>query len=101
MPHPGWVVARKSEALDDETGRDAADPRREESAHDPAGEPIRDEDREVPDRDADHRPDEDAHACSATAPSRPQTIVGRGRAMPRAWRCPATGGMGPGLYPDR
>src|SRR5438552_2883034 len=82
MPHPAWVVAWESEALDD------------------AGEPIRNEDREVPDRDSDHRPDEDAHACPGTARSRAQMIVGRARAMPRAWRCPRPGGMGPGLHPD-
>src|SRR4051794_31581118 len=81
MAHPRWVVARESEALDHETRGDSADPRREEGADDSAGEAIRDEDREVPDRDADHRPDEDAHVT-------------------RAWRWSRRAGMGPRLQPE-
>src|SRR3954466_11145575 len=84
--HAGWIVAGQGEALEHEPRRQGTEPGREERADDASGELVRDEDREVPQRDARHRPDEDAHdALSSRTDAAGKTSVGL-RADWRSWR---------------
>src|SRR3954451_3861663 len=55
------VVTRRDAAADDEAEHHGADHRADERAHDARPEAVRQEDREVPDGQADHHPHEHGH----------------------------------------
>src|SRR5215211_7041042 len=57
----GVVLARHGEAVDGEPEDDGAEQRAEERADDARPEAVGDEDREVPDGESHHHPDERAH----------------------------------------